>query len=390
VPARPLVISFVSLLICLCVYVSFIARYGFTPGVSVAMMPHNVSCLGYSPPGVPTFGPGFGFDSTDYWMVARDPFLQRDYSGCVTAYGKVEKRLAYNAQRWLYHLTVFALALGQEDWLKYSAPFLNLLSLFLVTYLWAQILVRRQLNPWWAIPIALNVGVWFGFRFNTADNFLFMLLTAAIYFFEQRKKYAVFLLLLLAMLTRNVAFGLIAVLAVMVVRKRPKEALLYFVASLPYFLVLMPWLKRRFEASGGVHTGLEDLAIPFVTPLSQVSDLIAHHQWPRLVLALSVLFVIVTLLAWCVRDVVRTRQLKFETLLPIGYFLALVSLGNTGWSDGPFHTMRIVCLALSVIMLLLLESRRKQDRYLLYALAAYSLLGPLWLWVTPLVPLKNG
>ncbi len=53
------------------------------------------------------------------------------------------------------------------------------------------------------------------------------------------------------------------------------------------------------------------------------------------------------------------------------------------------HTIRIICIGPALAMLVLLESKKPMDKWLLYGLASYSLLGPVWLWVTPLVALQT-
>lgn len=375
----------IILLISAVMYFSFLARYEFRPGISVAFNNTTYQCLKYVPNGIPLMAEGFGFDSADYWMIARDIFLTRDYSQCDGA-----ENIAYNSQRWMYHFAVWSLALGEENYLKYSAPLLNLLSIFLLGLVWAQVFQIKKIHLAWTIPAVVNVGLWYGFRFNTADNFLFLLISSAFYFHLSRQTLLAMFFLMLAMLTRNVAIGMVLVLALASIleRKDWKASVLYLASSVPYFTILMPFVRSRFPYINQVQTGLEYITIPFKTPVSQIMTLLENGEWARTILAISALLFLSFLLIYSIYWICRNRELRIEAMLIAGYTLTILSLENTGWGNGPFHVIRIISIIIPMMLLWLLSSSRKWDRSLAYPIAAYTLLGPLWLWMTPLVPLQ--
>lgn len=140
----------------------------------------------------------------------------------------------YRLQRILYPAVLFLLSLGKPDLIPWMMIAVNLIAIALTTRLLAQWLQERDLSPWYALAYALYVGTFMAYSRDLTEPLAFYLAALGIVlWFRGRPKWAV-AVLALALLAKEITllfvFGLIAS---SLVGKKPKEALLAALASLP-------------------------------------------------------------------------------------------------------------------------------------------------------------
>jgi len=223
---RVSLISLVAVFIALSAQLVYIRGYGGNPAALIGMPQYVADRAGDVPASVPRFTSG-GHDGGYVYLVARRPFrVDVDI-----------ENTKFHVERWLYPLSAWALALGQQSWLPYSLPLVNLLATGLIALFCGLALHLRGLNSWWAVVCALGPGAAMPLRFNLVDQYFLAWICGAFLCFDLRKRVATTFLLALSVLTRPTAIGavLAAVGGACFQRRDEREAGLYALAILPYF-----------------------------------------------------------------------------------------------------------------------------------------------------------
>lgn len=353
----------------------YLSKYNFDPGVLIGISKNKAECLPDFPKNVPYLPNTQGFDSADYFAVAKDPLLRLDYSKCNW------DNIAYNTQRYFYHALAWFFSFNRNNWVKYSYLFINVLILTLTSFVWARILNLFNIPKIFAPLFVLNVGVWYAFRFNTADNLVFLLGSYSFYLFEKKKIIPLIFILSLGMLTRNVFVGFCATYFFLTILKEKNilKALCFFLPVLPYKFILLPWISSRFEAE--ISIGETFLVLPFQRIFETISA--GYHNYPiiRAFLDLSAGLLIFFMILLCLYHFLKYRKLDQSLLLVFGYSSILAIYGNTGWGNGPLHTIRIIIIAVPLTMLIL--KRYQYPKIFFWLISLYSIVGPAWLLFSP-------
>ena len=374
---KSLVISTIAVGLAFVVLLAYLSRYDWNPAVLVAMPDHWADCLGDVPSEVVIGGSDGGYN----YAAARDPFLTRAYPECARS------ALAYTMERWLYQFLAWALALGQEGLLPCSMPLVNLLSVGLTGFFCALALQHRGMNPWWSFLCALNPGIWQPLRFNLVDPIFVAMVVAALYFYNRKRPLPTTIFLALAMLARGIAIGVVLVLAGMAVleRRNWREAMFYGAATLPYYLVLKPWLNNRLDFPSIPFGGADLLTWPLITPISQLFQLLRHGEVLKPLLLVSALAFFIFAIVMACWAMWKEKRIRYEALLVIGYSAVILCIGNASWGAGPIQMFRVVAFIFPCLIYLFRQDRSWAAQLLMISIPAYSLIGPLWMITAPIM-----
>jgi len=124
------------------------------------------------------FGPPYwraGFDGQFYYYIALDPFKAWQLVDTVSRY-----------QRILYPMLVRLLSFGVLSAIPFLMVAVNLVFIAVGTEFLCRFLRLFQLNPWYSIGYAFNIGLMVCLRRDLAEPVMCALVIAAIYFVETR------------------------------------------------------------------------------------------------------------------------------------------------------------------------------------------------------------
>src|SRR3984893_1910126 len=96
-----------------------------------------------------------GYDGQFYYQIARDPLHAAPFLD----------KPAYRYQRIVYPLLVAILSVGQAKLIPYMLLLVNFVSIVLGTEVFARLLIKKNLSPWYSLA--------FGLYFGQAAAFLF-------------------------------------------------------------------------------------------------------------------------------------------------------------------------------------------------------------------------
>jgi hypothetical protein len=196
-----------------------------------------------------------GYDGQFAYYIARDPlhgWLQCDIP-------------AYRYQRILYPMLARLLALGQETWIAYTLPLVNVLALAAGTWLTEQLLLRYRMSRWYAVTYGLYAGQLMSARLDLNEPLSYTLVQAAILAGERgRWRWCVFAFALAALAKETALVFVAGYLLFLLARRQGKRLVgLALGAGLPFLgwqAVLWAWLGQPGLGSGGAGaTGWEIL-----------------------------------------------------------------------------------------------------------------------------------
>jgi hypothetical protein len=368
-------LSLIAVLFVLFILGIYLGQYAGDLGYLVAMPAHWADCLGDVPAFVPVLQQS-GSDGGYNFAAARDPFFVRNYTACA------KPTVAFTLERWLFQILSWLLALGQARFLLISMPLVNLLSIGALCFFCARLLEARGLDQRWALLAALNPGIWQPLRFNLVDLVFSAAGIAALYYFDRRRRWITAIVLMFVMLARGTGIGLVLVLSFLAVINFRSywEAGLYIFSSLPYYLILKPWLISN---SGGLVGNTERFTIPFAVPISQISDFLAGRDLLSVALASATLLFLLISIGISIWHIWKERQLSFEPLLIIGFCLASLSYRSAAWGNAPIQIFRIVSLIFPCLVLLLAPKKTWWAQLILLSIPAFSALGIIWMLIAP-------
>ena len=326
------------------------------------------------PPGTVLLHGKAGYDGYYYFRLALDPFFQRP--------GQRNVR----AQRYLYPLAAYVLALGNPQWIASTLFAANLLAAVLGAWVVARMCVERGVSGWWSLCYSLSVGNLLAIAYDLTSPMCLALAVAAISLQCRRRIGWAALVYALALMTRESAVLVVgsAVLYEWLGRRwRTGAVLALSVVPLAVWQVVLtpiightPWLASTHK------TGVPLLGV-YLT-LRQVS-------WGGGVVALVrtgaplVLFVLV-MGATVVAARRLTRGISLFALGVCAQGLLAVLMGLAQW-DSFLGATRILAGVFPMMVLLHAERPERASRWVLVAIACLSV-TPLVraLWVSPVWP----
>jgi hypothetical protein len=232
--------------------------------IAVVYLAIVVAAQGGDPLALATLGTRFsegdpngseGYDGQFAYYIARDPL--NGWQHCDVP--------AYRYQRMLYPMLARLLALGQEAWIPYALPLINLAALGVGTWLTEKILRRYRMSRWYALTYGLYAGQLMSVRLNLNEPLSYTLVQAGILAAERDRWRWGVLLFALAALAKETALVFVGgyLLFLLARRQRGRFAGLALGVGLPFLAwqgVLWAWLGRPGLGSGGAGaTGWEIL-----------------------------------------------------------------------------------------------------------------------------------
>jgi hypothetical protein len=187
-----------------------------------------------------------GYDGQFAYYIARDPLHGWQYCDVP----------AYRYQRILYPLLARLLALGQEAWILYALPLVNLIALGAGTWLTERILRRYRMSRWYALTYGLYAGQLMSVRLNLNEPLSYTLVLAGILAAERDRWRWGVLFFTLAALAKETALVFVGgyLLFLLARRQWGRFAGLALGVGLPFLAwqgVLWAWLGRPGLGSGG-------------------------------------------------------------------------------------------------------------------------------------------
>ena len=149
-----------------------------------------------------------GYDGQYFWVLARDPLLERDATmAAFTHQGFRLGRIGYPA-------LAYALAGGQEDAIPWSLLAVNVITILALTLAFGAYARRRGWSGWWALGVGLLPGLEFVTMGDLSGAVAVAFMLGGLMAFERGKRWPAGCLLAAAGLTREAM--LLAVVAVAV------------------------------------------------------------------------------------------------------------------------------------------------------------------------------
>jgi len=187
-----------------------------------------------------------GYDGQFAYYIARDP-------GSGWRYCDVP---AYRYQRILYPILARLLALGQETWIPYTLPLINVAALGVGTWLTEQILRGYKMSRWYALTYGLYAGQLMSVRLDPNEPLSYALVQAAILSTERERWRWGVLFFALAALAKETALVFVGGYLVFLLARRLWRRLagLALGVGLPFVAwqgLLWAWFGRPGLGSGG-------------------------------------------------------------------------------------------------------------------------------------------
>ena len=267
-----------------------------------------------------------GYDGQFAYYIARDPLNGWQYCDVP----------AYRYQRILYPLLARLFSLGQEAWLPYALPLLNLVALGAGTWLTERILRRYRMSRWYALTYGLYAGQLMSVRLNLNEPLAHALVQAAILLAERDRW------------RWGVLFFALATLA--------KETTLVFVGGYLLFLAV----RRQWRRSAGLALGV---GVPFLAWQGMLWAWLGRPGLGSGGAGATSWEILPYRGLWSVGAVdLRTLALLALVMVPLAVIPSLLSLWAAGrdlWR-GRWHPFATMLLANAALMLFLPQSTYRE------------------------------
>jgi hypothetical protein len=190
--------------------------------------------------------PRGAYDGQYYRLLARDPFLRRNYARFVDA-------PQFRFRRCLVPMAAWLLALGQEPWIDCAYIAVEMLFIAMGTYWCARLLMRRGWPAWWGLLFVVVPATLASFDRMLLDGPLTALFAGFWLYCEEERWTRAWVLATLAGLTRETGLLLPAALvADRLLRRDWRGAGRFAACAVPSF-AWYALLAARFPAGGWVH-----------------------------------------------------------------------------------------------------------------------------------------
>jgi hypothetical protein len=168
-----------------------------------------------------------GYDGQFYYFMARDPWHAYQYMD----------NAPYRYQRIVYSLLVYVVSLGQESLIPFMLLLVNFLSLVLSVEIVARLLAKRNLSPWFSLPIGLYFGQATALIFDTTEPLTIALLCIGLWYLERKHITTSAVFMGLAALSRETAmlFPLVYAISFFWQRRWLDMVRFFILAILPMF-----------------------------------------------------------------------------------------------------------------------------------------------------------
>lgn len=250
-----------------------------------------------------------GYDGQFAYYIARDPL--NGWQRCDVP--------AYRYQRILYPMLARLLALGQDAWIPYALPLINLAALGVGTWLTEQILRHYRMSRWYALTFGLFAGQLMSVRLSLNEPLAHTLVQAAILCTERNRWRWGVLFFALSTLAKETTLVFVGgyLLSLLIRRQWGRSAGLALGVGVPFLTwqgMLWVWLGRPGLGSGGAGaTGWEILPYRGLWSVGALDV----RALALLALVMVPLAVIPSLLSlWAAgRDLWKGRRHPFATML---------------------------------------------------------------------------
>jgi hypothetical protein len=194
-----------------------------------------------------------GYDGQFYYQIARDPLHAAPFLD----------KPAYRYQRIVYPLLVAALSVGQAGLIPYMLLLVNFVSIVLSTELFARLLSKKNLSPWYSLAFGLYFGQATAFLFDLTEPLTYFLVCLGLFLLFQKRPTFAAIIWGLAVLSRETAILFpLGYIAMYLYQRRWQDASRFFLLSIIptvawYFIV-----GQHFHTNGLSGAPLFEL-IPF-------------------------------------------------------------------------------------------------------------------------------
>jgi hypothetical protein len=228
----PFRVAIISTILCLISMTLYLSKYNYKIGALFATPKYLAQQIKNFPPNIPVFEKS-GHDGALIWSVARSPLNPNI------------KESGHHFERFLFPMTNYLFALGNEKNLIWSTPLVNVLSTFLISYLCAILLIKFGHCSFWAILISLGPSSIMALRFNLSNQFYMLLCIYSFYNYLNQRPKSFALSSALAFCVVPLSFGINLVAAFIKLIEKKKFTYVA-ILPIPIFLALLYkiWLKH--------------------------------------------------------------------------------------------------------------------------------------------------
>jgi hypothetical protein len=302
-----------------------------------------------TPPGLTVDPNSGGYDGMMFYRLALDPF-----TSVQTAYGVKLDAPAYRQQRILYPLIVWALSLGNAEWVPALLVIVNLIAIAVMAFAAGAIAQQYGLDPLWGVLVPLFPGFLITFSRDTSEIVACAFAVCAMWAYGASRWKTCALLFCCAVLTRETWLLVPIAIGIVWLHKRAVPAYV-FVAPGAVYVLWQAILRARWETTP-LAAGAPDRTLPFAGYLGVLADSSARrsvldrlHFAECIFLALLVVFVLV---AW--RQSRARAEWRFAW---VGYLALAAMLGRDIWTEH-FAFMRVLGDFSTMTLLIILGANR--------------------------------
>lgn len=354
----------------------YLSKYDFQVGALFATPKYLGQKIQSFPSDIPLFE-NSGHDGALIWSVGRNPLRPN------------LDEVGHHFERFLFPMANFIFSFGQEEWLKWSTPFVNLLSTFIIAYLLAILLIQRNISPLWAILLAVGPSSVMALRFNISNQFYLMLCCwSYLNYLEERPK-AFTLSTTLAFCTVPLSFGINAVAAFLAgVRKQNLNYIWILPLPILATLIYKAWLIEglNYDIKYFFNDALGEnsiFSLPLLAMFKGSGEYLSTASFPRKVYYFASYFIFLYFLVISCFKIFKERKLNFISLIVIGYSFSALCTTYPMSSGGLLQFARLF----PVFPLLLLEHdpSSKLHKFSQIAIIATFLIAQGWILFSPIM-----
>ena len=272
-------------------------------------------------PGTVKYSRLAGYDGSDYYIVAQDPFLLHD--DIAPTYKSPGTLLRY--QRVVYPLLVRLAAAGRRRYFPHAMLLINFASMVGISVLLMKLLARRGVSPWVSLVFVLGGGMLIAFSLNMHMHVCFLLVVSGLYFYERERIGVSAACFAFALITWEMAVLFAGVIGLWeLLHRRWKRALCFVLVLVPFFCGQAYFshklgggaLPSRHVAIESPFMGMWQAAVELIIPAAKEGPIKFLRK--LLILPVGALFVCMLALAcwkgWRRRDSVYHLMLILQIL----------------------------------------------------------------------------
>ena len=295
-----------------------------------------------------------GYDGQFYYQIARDPLHAAPFLD----------KPAYRYQRIVYPLLVAVLSLGQAGLIPYMLLLVNFVSIVLGTELFARLLIKKNLSPWYSLAFGLYFGQATAFLFDLTEPLTYLLVCLGLLLLFQKRPTFAAIIWGLAVLSRETAILFpLGYIAMYLYQRRWQEASRFLLLS------IIPTVAWYFIVGQYFHTNSLSSAPPFERIPFQGLFYFYHNR--RLFWMLILLLFVPTLVSifLAAKEVFQHRWKNVSWLIWLLNLVLVTNLSHLSYAE----LVSAGRLSIGLVLAMLLHGLYTRNKTVLWVSQLYAL-----------------